>query len=130
MTGPSVRLVVPYFGPRPSYLPLVLKSMAANPDVDWLLLTESPVPDAPPNVGVHRWEFADLAARIQGSFDFRICLERPYKLCDFRPAFGEVFADELRGYDWWGHSDLDVLFGRVPARISAGGGGRSSTRAR
>jgi len=93
--------------------------MAANPDVDCLLLTEDPVPQAPPNVAVHRWEFADLAARIQGSFDFRICLERPYKLCDFRPAFGEVFADELRGCDWWGHSDLDVLFGRVRDHLPA-----------
>ncbi|HWH99303.1 MAG TPA: DUF6625 family protein, partial [Propionibacteriaceae bacterium] len=53
------------------------------------------------------------ARRIQGSFDFAISLERPYKLCDFRPAFGEIFADELAGYDFWGHSDLDVIFGRI-----------------
>ncbi|WP_222263121.1 DUF6625 family protein [Modestobacter marinus] len=119
MTAPSIRLVVPYFGPRPSYLPLVVKSMAANPDVHWLLLTDAPVPDAPPNVSVRRWEFTDLAARIQGHFDFPISLERPYKLCDFRPAFGEVFADELRGWDFWGHSDLDVLFGRVRDHLPA-----------
>ena len=113
MSGPSIRLVVPYFGVRPSYLPLVVKSMAHNPDVHWLLLTEAPVPDAPPNVTVRLSKFTDLVARIQSHFDFEISLERPYKLCDFRPAFGEVFREELAGYDFWGHTDLDVVFGRI-----------------
>ena len=111
--SPSIRLVVPHFGPRPAYFPLVLRSMAANPDVSWLLLTEQPVPDPPPNVEVRLGTFDDLARRIQTSFEFEISLERPYKLCDFRPAFGEIFADELTGYDFWGHSDLDVIFGRI-----------------
>jgi hypothetical protein len=113
VAGPSIRLVVPYFGERPSYFPLVVRSMAANPDVDWLMLTEAPVPGAPPNLTVQLCEFADLATRIQGSFDFPVALPHPYKLCDVRPAFGEVFAAELAGYDFWGHSDLDVVFGRI-----------------
>jgi len=87
--------------------------MAHNPDVHWLLLTDEPVAGAPPNVRVQPTRFPDLAARIQGHFDFEISLERPYKLCDFRPAFGEVFRDELAGYDFWGHCDLDVVFGRI-----------------
>jgi hypothetical protein len=113
VTGPSIRLVVPYFGPRPSYLPLVVRSIAHNPDVSWLFITDEPVPDAPPNVCVQLCGFAGLAARMQSHFDFEISLGRPYKLCDFRPAFGEVFADELSGYDFWGHCDLDVVFGRI-----------------
>jgi hypothetical protein len=113
VTRPSIRLVVPYFGERPSYFPLVVTSMAHNPDVDWLLITDVPVDDAPPNVAVQLCGFTDLVTRIQSHFGFRISLERPYKLCDFRPAFGEIFRDELAGYDFWGHSDLDVVFGRI-----------------
>ena len=93
----SIRLVVPYFGPRPAYFPLVLRSMAANPDVSWLLLTDQPVPDPPPNLEVRRGEFDDLTRRVQGSFDLEVSLEGPYKLCELRPAFGEIFADELAG---------------------------------
>ena len=111
--APSIRLIVPYFGPRPSYFPLVVRSMAANPDVSWLLFTEQPVVDAPANVAVHLCEFDDLAKRIRDFFDFEVSLEQPYKLCDFRPAFGDIFAEELAGYDFWGHSDLDVIFGRI-----------------
>lgn len=119
MILPSMRLIVPYFGPRPAYLSLVVQSMAANPDVSWLLLTEQPVPDAPPNVAIRMCTFDDLADRIRSHFDFEISLERPYKLCDFRPAFGEIFADELAGYDFWGHSDLDVIFGRIREHLPA-----------
>jgi Family of unknown function (DUF6625) len=112
-------LIVPHFGTRPPYLPLVLKSMAHNPDVRWLLITDRPVVGAPPNVAVHVCEFRDLVTRIQGCFDFPIALERPYKLCDFRPAYGEIFQREIAGYDFWGHCDLDVIFGRILEHLPA-----------
>jgi hypothetical protein len=116
---PPIRLVVPYFGPRPPYFPLVVRSMATNPDVSWLMLTEQPVQDAPPNLTVQLCEFGDLASRIRSVFDFEISLDSPYKLCDFRPAFGEIFAEELAGYDFWGHSDVDVIFGRIGDHLPA-----------
>jgi hypothetical protein len=93
--------------------------MAHNPDVDWLLLSERPIEHVPPNVEVRVCAFSSLVARIQSCFDFRISLEQPYKLCDFRPAFGEIFRDELAGYDFWGHTDLDVIFGRIRDHLPA-----------
>ena len=113
MTGASMRLIVAHFGPRPSYFPLVVRSMAHNPDVHWLMFTDRPVERPPANLDVRICTFTDLATRIQGRFDFQIALRDPYKLCDFRPAFGEIFRDELAGYDFWGHTDLDVIFGRI-----------------
>jgi hypothetical protein len=35
------------------------------------------------------------------------------KIHDFRPAFGELYRDELAGYDFWGHTDYDCVYGRV-----------------
>lgn len=119
ISGPSMRLMVPHFGELPSYFPLVMQSMAANPDVSWLLLTDQPVPDAPSNVSVQRCTFPELAHRIQSHFPFEISLHSPYKLCDFRPAFGEIFAAELAGYDFWGHSDLDLVFGQIRDHLPA-----------
>jgi hypothetical protein len=114
-----MRLIVPHFGPRPPYLPLVVKSMAGNPDVHWLIVTDQPIAGAPPNVTVQLCAFADLVARIRSNFEFPIWLDQPYKLCDFRPAFGEIFRAELAGYDFWGHCDLDVLFGRIREHLPA-----------
>jgi hypothetical protein len=113
MIEPSIRLVALHFGALPAYFPLTLRSMAGNPDVSWLLLTDQPVPDPPPNVAVRVCAFEDVADRIRDHFDFPVSLERPYKICDFRPAFGEIFAAELDGYAFWGYCDLDLIFGRI-----------------
>jgi hypothetical protein len=119
MIEPSIRLVATHFGGLPSYFPLTLRSMAGNPDVSWLLLTDQPVPDAPPNVAVRVCRFEDLVTRIRSHFDFPVSLERPYKVCDFRPAFGEILADDLAGYDFWGYCDLDLIFGRIRDHLPA-----------
>jgi hypothetical protein len=38
-------------------------------------------------------------------------LSRNYKLVDLKPAYGELFQEYLQGYDFWGYTDLDVLYG-------------------
>ena len=38
-------------------------------------------------------------------------MDNPYKLCDYRPAFGYIFKDLTRGFDYWGYCDLDMIFG-------------------
>ena len=50
---------------------------------------------------------------FQANFDFRIALDRPYKLCDFRPAYGEMFQEYLKDYDFWGHCDIDLMWGNL-----------------
>ncbi len=35
------------------------------------------------------------------------------KLWDYRPAFGVLFEDEIKGYDFYGHTDFDVVYGNV-----------------
>jgi hypothetical protein len=118
--GPSLRLVVPYFGALPPYFELTLRSMERNPTVDWLLVTDQAVRPRADNVHVVAATFAGLRARIQDLYDFPIGLRSPYKLVDFKPAYGEIFADELAGYEWWGHCDLDVVFGRIRHNIPGG----------
>src|SRR5690349_12414469 len=49
---PDIRVLMPYFGPRPVYWPLLLRSMAASREVSWIIVTDEPVEDCPPNVHV------------------------------------------------------------------------------
>ena len=35
-----------------------------------------------------------------------------HKLCDFKPMYGVLFAEELKGYDYWAFGDCDVMYGR------------------
>ena len=41
------------------------------------------------------------------------------KASDFRPALGLILEDQLRGYDFWGHTDLDCVYGRLDKFISS-----------
>lgn len=40
------------------------------------------------------------------------------KAGDFDPALGVLFEEELKGYDFWGHTGLDVAFGRLDRFVS------------
>lgn len=42
-----------------------------------------------------------------------LSISTPYKVCDFKPMFGEIFQEYLHGYDFWGHCDLDMVFGNL-----------------
>lgn len=110
----SIGLVLPYFGTFPNYFPLYLQSCRKNPTVDWHIYTDSTVEyDYPDNVIVHRMSFAEFKAKLQQSFDFPINLESPYKLCDFKPTYGETLAEDLKDYDFWGHCDCDMIYGNI-----------------
>jgi hypothetical protein len=43
----------------------------------------------------------------------KVQIKFPYKLCDFKPAYGLIFSELIRGYHFWGHGDIDVIFGRI-----------------
>lgn len=40
-------------------------------------------------------------------------MERPYKLCDFKTAYGYIFNDLFEGYDYWGYYDIDTIWGNI-----------------
>lgn len=106
--------IIPYFGKLPSTFPVYLRTCAQNPDFDWLIITNDRTEyDYPANVHCSYTTFDDFVDRVQFCFDFPIALKRPYKICDFRAAFGVIFAEELRNYRFWGHCDLDQYFGKI-----------------
>ena len=107
-----IGIILPYFGKLPNYFPLFLASCRRNPTIDWLVYTDSDqVLDWPENVKVTKTTFDTFRSRLQSRFDFPICLDNPYKLCDFKPTYGDTLQEDLAGYDFWGHCDCDLIFG-------------------
>ena len=35
------------------------------------------------------------------------------KIWDYRPMLGVLFEEEIKGYDFWGHTDFDVVYGDI-----------------
>ena len=106
--------IVLYFGKLPYCFELFLKSCRFNPTVDWLIFTDDTTQfDYPDNVHTEQISFTDMIKYIQRIYDFEIKIEVPYKLCDFKTAYGEIFEDYIRGYDFWGYCDLDIIWGNI-----------------
>ena len=109
-----VIFIIPYFGRFPNYFQLVLNSIKQNMDFNWLIFTDNNEKyDYPKNVEVIKIGFDELKEKIQKKFDFKISLEKPYKLCDFKPTYGYVFEEYIKNYDFWGYCDIDVIFGKL-----------------
>lgn len=100
-----------FFGELPNYFPLWLNSCAYNKTVDFLIITDQLITGNPRNVRKIYMSFDEFVNMVQSKFDFEISLKRPYKICDFKPAFGIICEEYLKEYDFWGHCDLDMIFG-------------------
>ena len=115
----KVIFIVPYFGRFPNYFQLVLNSMEFNKEFNWLIFTDNNESyNLPKNVKIVKTTFDGIKKQIQKKFDFKISLERPYKFCDFKPAYGYIFEEYLKEYDYWGYCDIDVIFGDLSKFIT------------
>jgi hypothetical protein len=95
-------------------MPAFLLTCAANPDVDFLLYADfAPPPALPPNVQLRPITLDELGSRADAALGMRIDLRSARKSCDLKPVYGLIFGNDLKGYDFWSPSDLDVVWGRI-----------------
>lgn len=40
-------------------------------------------------------------------------ISTPYKLCDVRPAYGLIFKEYIKDFEFWGWGDIDVIYGQI-----------------
>lgn len=104
-------LILPFFGKLPSYFELFLNSCVKNENfVDFLIITDNDLKSYN-NIKILNFSWNSFRSFVKSKFDYPICLENPYKLCDFRPSYGIIFKDYIEKYDYWGHCDCDLIWG-------------------
>ncbi len=115
MENHKVVLIRPFFlGHFLNYFQLFLNSCACNPNFDWIIFTDNEDEYIyPQNVHKIKMTFDEAKELFQSKFDFPISIPNPGKLHDFKPAYGYIFADYLKDYDFWGHTDYDVVYGKL-----------------
>lgn len=118
----KILFICPYFGKLPiNHMKLWLLSCEKNPTIDWLILTDDHADELkyPSNVKVVYTTLEEIKQQAQKKFDFSIYLGHPYKLCDYKPAYGYIFTEYTHGYDYWGHCDMtDCIFGNLRKFLS------------
>ena len=107
-------IFLPYFGKTPAYFDLWLHSCGYQKDFDWLILTDQSLSGPPPdNVKVIQCTLSELKQHFQQKTNLQLSLEKPYKLCDYKPFYGYFLSEHLTGYDYWGYCDCDLIFGDI-----------------
>ncbi len=112
----QICIILPYFGKLPDIFPFFLQSCYYNKNFDFLIFTDQDL-KSHANVTVVNMPWENFVKHVQSKFDFPIALESPYKLCDFKPAYGHIFGDWLKKYDFWGHCDCDLIWGNLSPLI-------------
>ncbi|QLC64860.1 hypothetical protein LPB248_00765 [Flavobacterium sp. LPB0248] len=111
----SIAVITCWYGDYPWYLPYYIHSCRFNPTIDFYIITNNTeiIPNKPDNVKIIFRELEDIINSASEKLGFKINIDYPYKLCDFKPAYGFLFPEIINGYDFWGQSDLDIIYGDV-----------------
>ena len=103
-----------YFGKLPNYFDYWEQSAINNPTIDFILFSDCDIDTkGSTNLIVYKMSFEQLKSKINKKLSIETCFSSPYKLTDFKPAFGVIFEDELKSYDYWGYCDIDLVFGNL-----------------
>jgi hypothetical protein len=119
--GERIALVIVWFGPLPFWMPAFLLSCRHNPGVDWMIFSDAPPPPGLPDnvrfLPLALEAFNSRASQALG-FEVRLAPSYAYKMCDLKIMYGRIFEEELRGHDFWGCCDMDVVWGAIRSFIT------------
>lgn len=106
--------IIPYFGALPDYFDLWMRSAECNPQYSFYLYTDADIAvPADSNVKVFPATFEKFRKRIYEKLGSDIKCNSPYKLCDYKPAYGLILEDEIREFPFWGFCDIDLILGKL-----------------
>lgn len=109
----SIILIIAYFGKFRDDFSFWLKSVEQNPNVDFLLFTDQTLCNVPKNIKVHSTTIPEMEKLAQKNIWEGCRIEHPYKMCDYKTAYGDLFCDYIKDYEFWGHCDVDLVFGDI-----------------
>lgn len=118
MMKKPICLIICWYGELPYYYKLWERSCSYNKDIDFIIFTDQDYKSDYSNIIFHKKNLSDINKLLKeklGDFAF---IEKPYKFCDYRPAYGIIFEDYIKQYDYWGHCDMDQIFGDIKKFIN------------
>lgn len=111
MAGMSIGIMSVYFGKFPAYFSVWLESCRRNPTIDFIVVTDQDICCDIANVRIVKSTLDTFKAQASAMLGFEVIIDTPFKLCDYKPAYGVIFETLLKPYDYWGHCDIDVIWG-------------------
>ena len=114
----KIVLISLYVGSYPEYFNLWLKSAEKNEKIDFIIAGNCEIAKyepLPKNVKAIFCTLEEVKKKFEKKLGFKIVLDKPYKLCDYKPIYSLVFEQEIFGYEYWGYIDIDTVLGNIYA---------------
>lgn len=110
----KIGFIIFYFGKWPDWIELYIDSIERNKTIDFHFITDcdSTVSSAS-NVFFHKMTFDEYVSNAQEKIGSPINIPNAIKICDLRPFFGVIHDDIIKDYDFFGWTDVDLLFGDI-----------------
>jgi len=110
----KICLITCYSGKLPNYFPFFVDSCRRNPDTEFIVFNDQIESDRTEgNVSLRRFSLDSFSDRVAQKTGLQVRIEKGYKLADFKPRYGLIFEEEIRGFEFWGYCDIDLVFGRI-----------------
>ena len=110
-------ILQPLFGEPYSWTKKYLKNIAQVEGYDWKIFTphKFKVGKNTELIDMHLVEFDKLVEKATGVEPFNFLDgPAPHKnLTDYYPAYGHIFQEYAKDYDYWGHTNWDCVYGRM-----------------
>jgi hypothetical protein len=111
----KIAIVICHMGKLPWYFEYFAHSCGYNPSVDFFIVSDDTkyTKTLPGNVKLIFKTLSEISQLASSHLAFPVNIQSAYKLCDFKPTYGILFSDLINNYDFWGHGDIDVVFGNI-----------------
>jgi hypothetical protein len=101
-----------YIGDLPQYMSFFIDSARRNSTVDFLIFNDTIRSDRQEgNIRFIKIKLSDFNILAKHKLELPVHVTSGWKLNEFKPAFGLIFEDYLKDYDFWAWSDIDVIWG-------------------
>lgn len=108
----NICIILPYFGTFPAWVDVFLMSCRKNSSIDFHIITDVKREECEaPNIFFHYTTFREMQQRVRSRL--KGVLPSAYKLCDYRPCYGHLFDEIIKGYEYWGYCDMDTILGDI-----------------
>lgn len=113
-------LITCWIGTFPWYFSYFIHSCSYNPTIHFVIITDNKelIFSRPENIKIIHKTIDEIKTIASQKLGFSVNIDYPYKLCDFKPAYGFLFPELIEGYDFWGQSDLDIICGNLRSFLS------------
>ena len=117
----TIAIIICYMGKLPWYFTYFTHTCSHNQSIDFFIISDDKTYKYPLPTNVHLVfktleEINDLATNKLG---FNTKILSAYKLCDFKPTYGLLFSELIEKYDFWGHGDIDIIYGNIRKFITS-----------